>query len=425
MNNPGEPPRDFRISDAGRSGEYDRSLERTDVYATATIAFTLRWQCENAHHGDTFVVRDFDCSSDTLHPALNLLDKRRGHVEWHDFSNGELLEPFQQENMLEIPSDAFAKDFPKGLHVEPRHGRFYPRGIVAGTARIQAGDTRPLRVTGITRDRIAIDLNHPLACHDLRLDAQILHIRPPPGTKRRDRPALIEMICHNGPGMQARWQNQATDFFSGQPFERVAAEADGDFYAMPRITGHVDRTASSQITHLYEKLLPRKGRVLDLMSSVESHLPAKQQWQVTGLGMNAEELAANPQLCDYCVHDLNQNPDLPFADASFDAAVCSLSVEYLIRPFDVFSEVARVLKPGAPFALTFSNRWFPPKVIHAWQNAHDFERPAIVLEYFLRDRLFERLTTRSIRGLARPADDHYARVLETSDPVFAVWGYKC
>jgi len=84
-----------------------------------------------------------------------------------------------------------------------------------------------------------------------------------------------------------------------------------------------------------------------------------------------------------------------------------------------------VLKPGAPFALTFSNRWFPPKVIHAWQNAHDFERPAIVLEYFLRDRLFDRLTTRSIRGLARPADDHYARVLETSDPVFAVWGYKC
>jgi SAM-dependent methyltransferase len=232
------------------------------------------------------------------------------------------------------------------------------------------------------------------------------------------------MACDNGPGMQARWHNRATDFFSDDPFYRTAAQGDAAFYATPRLTGHVDQSAATQICELYRRLLPAAGLLLDLMSSMQSHLPAGHAARVTGLGMNRKELDANPQLHERLVHDLNEQPCLPFADAHFDAAVCSLSIEYLIRPFEVFAEVARVLQPGAPFVVTFSDRWFPPKVIRAWEWAHPFERLGIAMEYFLRDRHFNSLHTSSLRGLPRPADDKYAARRDTADPVFAVWGSR-
>ena len=62
--------------------------------------------------------------------------------------------------------------------------------------------------------------------------------------------------------------------------------------------------------------------------------------------MNAAELAANPALAEHVVHDLNVDPALPFADASFDDVTCCVSVDYLVRPVEVFGEVARVLRPG-------------------------------------------------------------------------------
>ena len=59
------------------------------------------------------------------------------------------------------------------------------------------------------------------------------------------------------------------------------------------------------------------------------------------LGLNAVELAANPQAAERVVHDLNADPRLPFADASFDAVVNCVSVDYLVRPVEVLAEVAR------------------------------------------------------------------------------------
>jgi len=138
--------------------------------------------------------------------------------------------------------------------------------------------------------------------------------------------------------------------------------------------------------------------------------------------MNAAEMAANPQLTDFKVHDLNQNPQLPFADKSFDLSLCTVSVEYLIHPDAVFAEVARVLRPGGVFALTFSNRWFPPKAIRVWPGLHEFERMGLVLEYFLRSGKFADLHTFSSRGWPRPESDKYYPQFLKSDPVYAVWG---
>ena len=121
------------------------------------------------------------------------------------------------------------------------------------------------------------------------------------------------------------------------------------------------------------------ARILDLMVSVDSHLAdGLQPVSVAGLGMKREELNASLLLNERLAHDLNRDPGLPFVDASFNAAVCSVSVEYLTDPLAVFAEVWRALKPGEVFINSFSNRWFPPKAINLWIDLHEFERMGLV-----------------------------------------------
>ncbi len=105
------------------------------------------------------------------------------------------------------------------------------------------------------------------------------------------------------------------------------------------------------------------------MSSWVSHLPEDIAYaSVVGHGMNEEELAANPRLSRWFVQDLNIEPTLPLGDGVFDGACLCVSVQYLQRPVDVFREVHRVLRPGAPFVVSFSNRCFPTKAVAIWQS---------------------------------------------------------
>jgi SAM-dependent methyltransferase len=146
--------------------------------------------------------------------------------------------------------------------------------------------------------------------------------------------------------------------------------------------------------------------------------------KVTGLGLNREALAQNLRLTDPVVHDLNREPVLPFAGREFDAVICTVSVEYLTHPEEIFREAARVLKPGGRFILAFSNRWFPPKVVRIWTEVLAWERPGLVLEYFLRSGAYEHLRTFSARGWPRPVTDRYFPQVPVSDPVYAVWGQR-
>ncbi len=165
-------------------------------------------------------------------------------------------------------------------------------------------------------------------------------------------------------------------------FSRADAGNDAVFYTPPRLVTHLDARALKGVTACYQELAVG-GRVLDLMSSWVSHLdPAPHH--LTVLGMNATELDANTSAHRRVVHDLNMNPSLPFADGEFDAAVCCVSVDYLVRPFEVFDEVRRVLRQGGLFVCTWSNRCFPTKAIRGWLAADDDTRCWLVGQYFLR-----------------------------------------
>ena len=132
-------------------------------------------------------------------------------------------------------------------------------------------------------------------------------------------------------------------------FRRMDESPDALFYDVPRLVTHIDDAAIAAVTQLYREHFPAGGAILDLMSSWVSHLPEEIAYRrVVGLGMNAEELAANPRLDARVVHDLNEDPRLPFADAEFDAAGICVSVDYLVRPVEVLRECGRVHPPRRP-----------------------------------------------------------------------------
>ena len=192
-------------------------------------------------------------------------------------------------------------------------------------------------------------------------------------------------------------------------FSRLDESPDELFYETPRFVTHIDDAAIAAVTQLYREYFPAGGAVLDLMSSWISHLPAEVAYhRVVGLGMNREELAANRRLHSWVLQDLNENPRLPFDDAQFDAAGICVSVDYLTRPVEVLRECGRVLRPGSPLVITFSNRCFPTKVIAAWRMLDDRGHQELVARYFT-----EAGNWSDLRTLDRsPAPD--------SDPLYAV-----
>ena len=144
-----------------------------------------------------------------------------------------------------------------------------------------------------------------------------------------------------------------SDTFPEGFFARADEDRDPAFYEPVRLVTHIDDGAIAAVGALYDQL-GLYGSVLDVMSSWVSHFVRAPERLVV-LGMNAYELARNEQAVGGIVHDLNAHPELPLRDVAFDAAVCCVSVDYLVRPIAVFRSVHRVLRPGAPFVCTFSN----------------------------------------------------------------------
>ena len=131
-------------------------------------------------------------------------------------------------------------------------------------------------------------------------------------------------------------------------------------------------------------------------------------------------MAENPQLDEHVVHDLSTDPVLPFQDASFDAAVLTVSVQYLVLPVEVFQDVARVLKPGARFHVIYSNRMFPTKAVAIWQSLSDAQRAQLIEAYFATSGGWEQPEALNISPkLGFPSDPVYvvaARALGTPLP---------
>ena len=203
--------------------------------------------------------------------------------------------------------------------------------------------------------------------------------------------------------------------FSPEFFEREDESNDALFYVEPRMLVHIDEQAIAAVSKLFLDLISPESGVLDLMSSWRSHWPpGHSKERMVGLGLNAAEMQANPDLDEYVIHNVNEEPVLPFEDESFDAVVITVSVQYLKRPVETFQQVNRILNTGGLLIVTFSNRMFPTKAVRIWRVSTDRGRMGLVAAY-----LEEAGNFLVVHGdLANP---------ETSppgDPVFYVTGRK-
>ncbi len=198
-------------------------------------------------------------------------------------------------------------------------------------------------------------------------------------------------------------------------FARVDESEDEDFYSFPRRVVHIDDGAIAAVGEIYASRIAEESKILDLMSSWRSHLPERMRPSyVTGLGMNREEMEDNPALNEIVVHNVNRDPRLPFPDQSFDAAVMTVSVQYLTNPIVLFADTGRVLRPGGCFITTFSNRMFPTKAVALWRGSSEENRVEIVKQYFAQSGAFENIEVIDMSHRNGPP----------SDPIWGVLGYK-
>jgi SAM-dependent methyltransferase len=389
------------------------------------MEFQLRWEHNGIRHTDCRHTQRVNFWRDILPAGLSeavLRNPGAGAFQL-EMKPGRGVPAYREFDVRRVPLAAVEKRRAGGMEITPRPGRFYPRGILGGVPGVFRENVQPFRCIGLEDEALTADLNHPLAGRKVEVSVHVSDLRPKFEEHGGTTVDWLELAAE-GPGMQARAGNMPTDFFTGGAFGREEEADDALFYERPRMVQHLDAAARAAIGRLYGELIPPGAEVLDLMGSWVSHLPETLSLGgLTVLGLNGEELAANPRATERVVHDLNRDPRLPFPDQRFDAVVCTASVEYLVRPFEVFAETARVLKPGGVLAVTFSNRWFPPKAIRVWSILHEFERMGLVLEYFLKTGQYTRLETRSLRGLPRPEDDKYFGQIPFADPVYAVWGW--
>ena len=198
--------------------------------------------------------------------------------------------------------------------------------------------------------------------------------------------------------------------YGAKDFERPDESSDKVFYTSPRFVTHIDDNAILSLRDYYSRNLPPSGRILDFCSSWISHFPEElsdravaskravalstsseetsvlwkhdeKMLEVIGIGLNAEELSANPILRTSIIQDLNTKPQIPPSVSALDAATCVVSIEYLNKPVEVLTSVLERTKVGAKIHLVVSNRMFAQKAIRRWSRISEEERLQMVGDF--------------------------------------------
>lgn len=397
-------------------------------YELASVTLTLRWTDGRAQHEDHLHFEKFSVFRQQVslpaQLARRIRDMQQGESIRAKFTAGEITGIWDPSLSLVTSPSAFDRHFLRGLEIDPRPGRFYPRGFFHHIGGIAREETIPARIIALNGESMTIDLNHPLSVYELKVElhADRLHNGTDLRTGRTS-DCLGELTLL--PGLKTKLSSgQYIDYGDDDTgMERLDPRTDDLFYLHARFTQHLDSTALQTVNDLYRRLIDDESDVLDLMASHDSHIEGVSLHSLHVLGMNEDELSSNKAASTFTVHNLNQEPELPYNDDSLDVVVCTASVEYLTDPLTVFAEVKRVLRPAGVFIITFSNRWFPTKAIRIWKELHEFERVGMISQW-LEKSGFTGLHTFSSRGLPRPEDDAYINQTRLSDPVHAVWGTK-
>lgn len=145
-----------------------------------------------------------------------------------------------------------------------------------------------------------------------------------------------------------------------------------------------DEKAVAALQEHYLRFLPPSATILEIGASAHSYLPPSivPPARLVGIGVNEEEMNANPSLTERVIQDLNADPSLPpsLESDSFDAVLIANTMEFLVQPREVLREAWRVLKPGGYLIISFAskNRINEERQIKIWGTMNDDQRIWIV-----------------------------------------------
>lgn len=394
-----------------------------------SVEIDIQWQDDLATYKDRYFIIKTNFWRDFYPEQLDYQIKRAelNQTLNINYKPGALLQfEITPSNIKTIPMSKFDSYANGPIPVQPMAGRFYPRGMLDGVEDCFKMDNRPFRILEKNDNTLKVDLNHPLGMFPIKLSATITDVFDANQQNGGRCNEIAETITTNGPGFQTLAKDTPFDFTQGMPFIRKIEDDDAVFYeSIDSTQPVVDQVAIEQLNQFYNDRIKDNTQILDLMAGPNSYLPETlKQVDVTGLSIKESDLQSNPALNQYTLHDLNQQPELPYKNEQFDVVVCAFSVEYMTQPIQVFKEVARILKPGGSFIISFTERFYEKKVIALWDDLHIFERMGIVLEYFRQSGEYGELYSESTRGLIRHEDDPFVNKTVHSCPMYMVTAKK-
>lgn len=173
--------------------------------------------------------------------------------------------------------------------------------------------------------------------------------------------------------------------------------------------------------------LPEKANVLDAGCGHGNFVIDESRPRIAhavGIDVNSDVTSKNICLDEIAFGRLEK---LPFPDASFDTVVSLWVLEHISEPKKVFSEIARVLKPGGYFAFVTPNK-------KSWLIA--LRR---IMSQRIADRIVDRLYGRKesdvfsvvyranslsqVRSLAEAAGFQVRKLIENPDPTYTSFGW--
>jgi SAM-dependent methyltransferase len=158
-----------------------------------------------------------------------------------------------------------------------------------------------------------------------------------------------------------------------EKFQPISVKPPSSNQLLFRLRCWVDLQLGTIATHLKPRMARLHGRILDVgagESPWREWLPANCSYQGIDIE-NAQDYGMSARKPDVTYFD---GVKVPFADATFDGAICIEVLEHVADPEGLISEIARVLKDGAPILMTV------PWSARRHHIPHDYHR-------FTRERL--------------------------------------